>query len=241
MRPMLNRINPRGAMALATACVAVLAFAEPSTAHRTPTKSEAKAIRSAVIRACENLGDDLRCRGSKGIRVSTANRRYAMGSPRAIRSLSATGGAPVHYHVGLRKSRGRWRVVWEEVNDLNVLTCAEYRKHFPKAVIRDFRLHGFPGRWGAAPPVPCWTQHAGKRCKGLRLTSPLRVWRVGCRLARKVARKALVIAEIGGGGGRWGVEGQVWRCIGDTTKPIRIKCYLEGRPKWKIRYTVHVD
>lgn len=147
MRP---RIDARRAAALLTACVLALVCAQPAAAHRAPTKGERKAIRKAIVRACEKVGDDARCHGARGVRVSTANRRYAIGGPRG------TGGWPVRYHVGLRKSRGRWKVVWEEINDLFPLPCSTYRKHFPNAVIRDFRLDGFPGRWGAAPPVPCW-------------------------------------------------------------------------------------
>lgn len=147
---MAGRTDLRGAIALVAALIAALALAQPGAAHRAPTKSEARGIRQAIVRACENLGDDINCRGSRGVRVSTADRHYAVGEPRS------TGGALARYRVGLKKPHHRWKVVWEEVNDLNTLTCAEYRDDFPNAVIEDFQLYGFPGRWGAAPPVPCW-------------------------------------------------------------------------------------
>jgi hypothetical protein len=146
---MLGRIDVRCAVALAAACVAALALAQPGSAHRAPTKSEAKAIQRAIVRGCEHLGEGIDCRGSRGIRVSTADPHYAIGRPRSIDGIVA-------YRAGLRKPQGRWRVVWEEVNDLVNLTCAEYRAGFPNAVIEDFRLIGFPGAWGAEPPVPCW-------------------------------------------------------------------------------------
>lgn len=150
MTLMLFRGVVGGAIALVAACVALLGLAAQAAAHRQPTRSEHRAIRRAVDRACEELADGARCRGARGIRVSTADSRFSIGSPRW------TNGFPAYYRAGLKRSHGRWRVVWEEVNDLNVLTCAEYRDSFPNAVIEDFGLEGFPGGWGAAPPVPCW-------------------------------------------------------------------------------------
>lgn len=73
------------------------------------------------------------------------------------------------------------------------------------------------------------------------MTSALSVRGVGCRLARKVARRGLKLAEIGGGGGRWGVEGGVWYCSGYGFNPMRIGCHLEGRPSWRVRYLVYPD
>lgn len=154
---MYGRIGVRWAVGLVTACLGVLAFAQPGLADRAPTKGERQGIRKAVVRACEALDDGINCWGAKRVRVSTADPRYAIGEPRG------TGGFPARFRAGLKKSNGRWRVLWEEVNDLNILTCAVYRRQFPEAVIADFELIGFPGRWGAAPPVPCWKEVSAER------------------------------------------------------------------------------
>jgi hypothetical protein len=139
-----------------TACLVVLAFAQPAPAHRAPTKGERQGIRKAVVRACEALDQGINCWGVQRARVSTADPRYAIGEPRG------TGGFPARFRAGLKRSDGRWQVLWEEVNDLNILTCADYRRHFPEAVIADFEIIGFPGQWGAAPPVPCWKREAAR-------------------------------------------------------------------------------
>lgn len=158
--------------------LAATAFPQGASGARPPTAQEARAIWRVVLADCRS--HDSHCRRA-GIRVSTANLRFAYARTRAENFYN---GALVRREA----SSGRWRILM--IQGGGIQSCSEWRQNAPMSVLRDFGIEGF--EQGHSTGTPCWeTSCAGPNgpvpgAQGIySLTGEL----VGCKAARKLVRE----------------------------------------------------
>ena len=113
--------------------LAALALAAPAAADRKATKAERAAIKPVVLDVCGSSAGECRFHGA---RVSTADGRFAW----ANATNEGFSGALVKRPT--RRSH-RWRVVATQGGGIG--ECSYWRKHAPRAVLRDLRIKGLAG------------------------------------------------------------------------------------------------
>jgi hypothetical protein len=120
-------------ISLALTLLAALALAAPAAADRKATKAERAAIKPVALDACGSPPGGCKFHGA---RVSTANARFAWGD------VTGEGFSGVLVKRPTRRS-DRWRVVASQGGGIG--SCSYWRKHAPRAVLRDLRIVGIVG------------------------------------------------------------------------------------------------
>jgi hypothetical protein len=120
-------------ISLALTLLATLAIAAPAAADRKATKAERAAIKPVVFDVCDSSAGPCRFHGA---RISTANPRFAWANATNEGFSGALMKRPT------RRSR-QWRVVATQGGGIG--ECSYWRKHAPRAVLRDLRIKGLVG------------------------------------------------------------------------------------------------
>lgn len=120
-------------ISLALTLLASLVLAAPAAADRKATQAERAAIKPVVLDVCDSAAGPCTFHGA---RVSTANARFAWANATNEGFSGALMKRPT------RRSR-RWRVVATQGGGIG--ECSYWRKHAPRAVLRDLRIKGLVG------------------------------------------------------------------------------------------------
>ncbi len=117
-------------ISLALTLLAALALAAPAAADRRATKAEKAAIKPVALASCQSPAGECRFHGA---RVSTANARFAWAN------VTNEGFSGALLKRPTRRSH-RFRVIGTQGGGIG--ECSYWRKHAPRAVLRDLRIKG---------------------------------------------------------------------------------------------------